>query len=158
MKTVCRTISFAPLPIVAIAAMLCFQACPRQQMAADKNDSKLNLKIGDREKNHWVDVNQPAFDAALTNLPKDAEWKISFLCNEGATPEDDYNPGDPNHHPMCIKTDKVTKSDFADSAAAGASVANDPNATQHIRVQRARDLKAVLDAFAEPSPTPPSTP
>lgn len=155
MKTLCRKITLAILPIIAIAVVLWFQACSRHQLGTDNRDKKFMLVIGDRNNNHWVDVNQTALDTALKNLPKDAQWNISFLCKDNANPQDHYNPFNPQE--VCIQTDKVKKFEGADSAAVGASAANDPNATQHIRVNRAQDLQGVLAAFlptVTPTPTP----
>lgn len=116
------------------------------------------LQIGDRANNQWVDVDQTALDAALKQLPRDAEWNISFLCKDGGKPQDHYNLFDPNH--LCVETHKIEKSQTANTEAGGASAANDPNATQHVRVNSPQDLEIVLAAFAKtsvsstPTPTP----
>lgn len=146
-------ISFAAVTIVAIAAVLCLSACPRNEISADK-DKRFFLKIGNPDTGAYVDVtSQDAFDAALIKLKKNGgNHKIRFVCKEGANEQDDYDPEDPQHHEMCNKTNQAAESEAADRVAAG-----DPNATQHVRANSPKDLEAVLATFVEPSPTPTPT-
>ena len=96
-------------------------------------------------------MNKQKFDAALCDLDKadpnnpngkKGEYDIRFKADPHASETPTYHP------PTC------TPSGAAQSSAGDASAANDPNATQHVRVQRVGDLDAVLAAFVEPSPTP----
>ena len=118
---------------------------------------KLSFKGTSRQ--DWVPVDKQKFDDALCDLDKPdpnnpngkkGDYQINFKATANAT-------GTP-YQPPCrvgsIKTEKITRSAIADNASGDASAANDPNATQHVRVQRAQDLDAVLAAFVEPSPTP----
>lgn len=143
-------ISFTAVTIVAIAAAICLSACPRNGVGVD-NDKRFFLKIGNPDKNTYVDVtSQDAFDAALIKLKKKGgDHKIRFLCKEGANAQDDYDPEDPKHHEVCNKTGQAAESEAADRVATG-----DPNATQHVRANSPKDLEAVLATFVEPSPTP----
>jgi hypothetical protein len=92
------------------------------------------------------------FDKALCNLkPPNGDHDLTFLPDAPhATPIPHYKPTCPSPTPPShgsIKTDKVTKSELADSAAAGASAANDPNTVQHLYSNDAALIEAVLDTF-----------
>ena len=151
MKTSTR-ISFAAVTIIGIATALCLSACPAKE-ASTNNDKRFFLKIG-KDKDSFVDVtSQDAFDTALIRLKKNGgDRKIRFLCKEGGQVQDEYDPEDPNHHPVCNKTSQAAQSEAKDRVAAG-----DPNATQHVRANSPSDLEAVLAAFVEPSPTASAT-
>jgi hypothetical protein len=92
------------------------------------------------------------FDQALCNLKKKGgDHDLTFLPDAPhATPTSHYKPECPTPTPPShgsINTDKVTKSELADSAVAGASAANDPNTVQHLYSNDATDIEAVLDTF-----------
>jgi hypothetical protein len=88
---------------------------------------------------HFGDFNTKACD--LKNAGGDV--KLRYKANSTAT-EVDYDPCSP---PAAIETAKVTKTEGADSAAAGASAANDPSVTYHVRTNDLQKLNAVLDTF-----------
>jgi hypothetical protein len=146
MKTSTR-MSFAALTIIVIVAGLCLSACPHKEDIADDNDKRFFLKIGHPDRNGYADVkSQDDFDAALIKVKNHGgDFKIRYLCKEGANAQDPYNP---EHHEPCDKTAQAVGSEAADRVAAG-----DPNATQHVRADSPQDLQAVLATFVEPSPT-----
>jgi len=165
MKTSTR-ISFAAILAALIVVAFCFSACPSDKHGVKNGDDddakwKFNLQFhGTSRSEAYLPVKQPAFDNALCNLDKeDANTKkkrgfhkIEYKATADAS-------ATPIYKPDCttvgsIRTEKVRKSEVADSASADAFAANDPNATQKIRAANLEDLKAVLDAFIEPSPTP----
>jgi hypothetical protein len=156
MKTSTR-ISFAAL---TVAVAFCFAACPFNQDVGKDDDApwKFNLNIhGTSTAEIYLPVNKEKFDKALCDLDqpdannpgkKKGEYHINFKAAANASPTPDYKP-------ECrvaanIKTEKVTKSEIANSASADASAANDPNATQHVRANSVQDLQAVLDSFTQP--------
>jgi hypothetical protein len=141
-------LSFAAVLLVGIVAGLCLSACPHKEGFEGNNDKGFCLKIGNPEKNVYVDVkSQDAFDDALIKVKKSGgDFKINYLCKEGANVQTEYNPEHPEH---CNKAAKDAESETTDRVAAG-----DPNATQKIRSPNPDDLTAVLATFAQPSPTP----
>ena len=140
-------VSSAAVTMVAIVGALCSSACPHGKVFSD-SDKGFFLKIGNPDKKVYVDVkSQDDFDAALIKVKKNGgDFKIDYLCKEGANAQNDYNP---ERHDPCNKAAQAAESQAADRVAAG-----DPNATQRVQVASPSDLAAVLASFAEPSPTP----
>ena len=150
MKTSAR-IRFAAVLAALVVVAFWFSACPLKEdvQDQDRDDWTFKLMIKKTPHQEWAAVKQPEFDDALCDLDKSVPnnpngkkgtYDISFkaTADPSETPHEHY-------HPTC-------RSGAAEKSAAGASAANDPNATQHIRVQRAQDLEAVLAAFASPTP------
>lgn len=139
-------ISFASVLLVGIAVALCLSACPNKGEMADNNDKTFYLKIGNPSKGIYLDIkNQDDFDKALIKVKDNGgDFKITYLCKEGANAQSDY---DPKHHESCDKSAQSAESEMANRVAAG-----DPNATQHVRVANPDDLAAVLATFATPAP------
>jgi hypothetical protein len=136
---------------LTVAVAFCFAACPFKENARDTDDGswKFNLHVhGTSASEAYLPVNKDDFDKALCNLNKEDSntkkkkgfFNIDFKPSADATPIQNYQP-------TCPPSEAGKKS------AAGASAGGDPNATQHVRVDSPGDLKAVLDAFAEPSPS-----
>jgi hypothetical protein len=159
-------ISFAAIFAALVVVAFCFSACPSDKQGVNNDDDddakwKFNLQFhGTSQSEAYLLVNKPAFDEALCNLDKQDPntrkkkgfYKVEFKPTATASATPDYKP-------ECatvgsIRTEKVTRSEIAGNASADASAANDPNATQRVRAANLQDLKSVLDAFIEPSPTP----
>jgi hypothetical protein len=152
MKTSTR-IRFAAVLAALVVVAFCFSACPHKEDVAnqDRDDWTFKLMIKKTSHQEWAAVKKQDFDDALCDLDKSVPnnpngKKGEYLIRFKATANPSETPHE-NYHPTC-------PSGAAEKSAVGASAANDPNATQHIRVQRAQDLEAVLAAFVEPSPTP----
>ena len=128
-------INFAAVAGLVVVAF-CFSACPDKNLSANSNQ-KFFLKIGKRDENVWVDVkSQTDFNNALIKLKNNGgEHHISYLCKDGGTAKDNY---DPEHSEMCDKTN-------LDRSPAG-----DPNATQFVRTSSPQDLDDLLKTFKEP--------
>ena len=147
MKTSTR-IRFAAVAALVVVAFW-FSACRHKEVVQNDDDPaawKFNLKVhGTSNSEAYVPVNKDEFDKALCNLDKEDPntrkkkgfYNIEFKATANASPIQNY-------HPTCPPSEADEKS------AAGASAANDPNATQHVRVNSPGDLKAVLDAFVQP--------
>jgi hypothetical protein len=88
------------------------------------------------------------FNDALKPLSPN-QYDITYLSSaSGATPQPHYTPPPNLNEPSArIQTDKVIKFDLADSSAAGASAANDPNVTYRVSSSKAAEVTRVLDAF-----------
>jgi len=155
MKTSAR-ISFAALTAALIIVAFCFSACPpKPEDKTDANDWTFDLKIQKTPKQDYAPVvDKKKFDEALCNLKKDnnkkGDYNIDYKPSADATPI-------PNYQPDCsqfgsVSLEKNTNSALADNSFTEGSAANDPNATQHVRVDSPNDLAAVLAAFATPTP------
>ena len=155
MKTVSGKISFVACVVGVIVLIFVLRAfaqtptpspCPTQwtfcvTINGKPPDGFLKLKKAKHD-----------FDCALFNLKtKGGDHDLTFLPDAPhATPILHYQPQcstptSPSHG--SVKTDKVTKSELADSAAAGVSAANDPNTVQHLYSNNVDDIEAVLDTF-----------
>jgi hypothetical protein len=159
-------IGFAAMLGALVVVAFCFSACPgEKQGVKDGEDDdakwKFNLEFhGTSKSEAYLAVKRDAFDAALCNLDKQDPdtkkkkgfYKIEFKPSANATATPDYKPECAAIGTM--RTKKVTRSELADNASADASAANDPNATQKVRVADLQDFQAVLDAFTAASPTP----
>ena len=168
MKTSTR-INFAAILAALVIVAFCFSACPSDKHGVKNGDDddakwKFNLQFhGTSASEKYLPVKQPAFDKALCNLDKEdlntgrkkGFHKIEYKAAPNASETPIYKPDCTSVG--SIRTEKVTTSEVADNASADASAANDPNATQKVRAANLEDLKAVLDAFVEPSPTPTPT-
>ncbi|PYX03678.1 MAG: hypothetical protein DMG85_19270 [Acidobacteria bacterium] len=71
-------------------------------------------------------------------------YDIRVLIKDGAPP---IHPYKPCLHPGSIKTDRVTMSKVAQSAAAGESAGNDPNVTNRVAAANGEDIITVLNAL-----------
>ena len=133
------------LTVIAIVATLAFRAfaaapCP----PAFSNPKKIVKQIGGPGPDKYADLKNPDgvdFDKALNALEKNGgQYCIRFLSKAGAKPEEPYKP----HHLASIKTDQVTKSVAANTAATDVSAANDPNAVYRITSDSQADIDAVI--------------
>ena len=141
MKALSGTFVFVVLAVIAIVAVFTFRVFAQPQPVGPK---KFNLKIG-RTATEYVDVkSKDAFIEALRRFGED-QYQINFLDHPGAPVE--HYPPLPHSAKTGIKTDKVTTSEIAKRGSAGESVANDPNAVQHLSADSATDIKSVLDTF-----------
>jgi hypothetical protein len=156
MRRVCLKLTYLSAVIAFVTVL---SGCEQQQTTADedtKNGSNFRLSIGhpkngDLQHSQFVDLRKPdgqaVLDEALRKLTPQ-QYTIHIKRNDGTFFE--------NYHPSPtpgINTAKTTISEVAHSVATDASAANDPNATQHVKVQSPQQLEAVLAAFAEPWPT-----
>jgi hypothetical protein len=149
MKTLSGTFAFVVLAVIAIATL---PSCCRKQVSEEAlaDQKKFTLKIG-RTDDDFVDVSKDKFDEALCALKANkGDFKISFKKDPEATP----TPYDPSCRIVSINTDKITTSGLARTEPAEESSAYDPNVTFRVTSNSATDIKAVLDTFKEPSPTP----
>jgi hypothetical protein len=139
MKTLSGIVGFVVVVVIGIVGSLAFRGAfamgsAKQAFAAQK----FALEMG-----RYVEVEQPDFDNALKKLAGNGgQYDIEYLKEEGA-PLKHYRAG---RH-VSIKTDKVTKSELASSAAAGESAANDPNVTYRVTSNEATDFKDVVKTF-----------
>ena len=144
MKTLSRPFVFVVLAIIAIGAAVSFRAFAAGSQKQTVGPKKFNLKIG-RTATEYVDVkSKDTFVEALRHFGED-QYDINFLDHPGAPVE--HYPPLPHSAKTGIKTDKVTTSEIAKRGSAGESVANDPNAVQHLSADSATDIKSVLDTF-----------
>jgi hypothetical protein len=140
MKTLSRIFALVVLVgIVIVAVISCYQA------PALVPNQKFLLYIGTKTifKTTYVEwTTEDEFDEALKQV-----------CQHGGTYEirklkaDGEKPYDAKPCIEILKTVKVTKSKVADDAAAGASAANDPNATHKIAAVKEEDITKVLSAL-----------
>jgi hypothetical protein len=162
MKTLSRTFTFAVLAVVAIIAVLSLRAFAvgsNQEIPAHKKFKIIKpITCGHPGPGGYCQLttSQQALDTALIALEAGhngdhGKHHLKFLCKDGDNPVEPYNPHgqDAAHgHPKCqAKTVKVTKSEAANTAAADASAANDPNAVHYLYSDYSADIKAVLDCF-----------
>jgi hypothetical protein len=151
MKTSTR-IRFAAVLAALVVVAFCFSACPHKEAVENQNGDDWTFKLMIKKTSHqeWAAVKKQEFDDALCDLDKSVpnnpngkkgEYSIKFKADPHASETPDY-------HPTCTPT----ASGGAENSSADASAANDPNVTQHVKVQRAQDLEAVLAAFASPTP------
>jgi hypothetical protein len=141
------------LAVIPIATVLC--CCDQRRTANDNEDNKykFNLKVGGPTKDDFADLRKgdgkDTFDAALRDLDK-RQYKIRFKPDQGSIDED-YTP--PPLHGS-IRTDRIITSELANNRPLGESAANDPHATYRVQSSNPTDIKAVLNAFATPTPAP----
>ncbi|SRR6266566_1313158 len=133
MKTLSGTFAFVVLAVIAVVTIL---SCRAKHAFADQ---KFTLYIG--EYAEVPDADEDAFKNALKKLKKNGgQCDIKFLRKEGEEPIKDYC----DKLDLSLKTDKVTKSEVANSAAAGESTANDPNVTYKVTSANPTDIEDVL--------------
>jgi hypothetical protein len=164
MKTLSGTFAFVALAVIAIGTLpSCCKQVSKEVLADEKFCLEHNfcLKFGKKKENdeyEYVEVKQPDFDNALCALKaRDGEpknYKVRFLANAKATPDDDYDPPSCPPTPVSIKTDKITTSGVARTEPAEESSAYDPNAVHRVRSNNKADIENVLKTFTTPSPTP----
>jgi hypothetical protein len=156
MKTLSRTFVFVVAAVVAIVIVLRLGGLAMASHGQTaKGPYKFTLTIRGQGNDEYAELKdqdhlpqyQQKFDDILKGLAGHGEHNIRFLCKEGMNPDDPYDPQQPEHHHMCIKTDKVTTSEVAKNTSAGESVANDPNVTRFLSSNNATDIKAALDLF-----------
>jgi hypothetical protein len=156
MKTPSRTFTYAALAVVAIVAALSLRAFAMAscQQSNPGKKWKFCVIIGGPGPNDYLELkpdqpNQPTQEQIFRD-------KLIALKNKGGCCEIRFLGKRPTDQPIddycdrlyaSIKTDKVTKSEIANSVAADASVANDPNAVQHLYSDYADDIYAVLQTF-----------
>jgi hypothetical protein len=146
MKTLSARFTFVILSGIALVTLL---SCCDQKLATDQ-DYSFRLKVG-KTKDDFVDLRprdgQDALDAALRPLDT-KQYKIRLKSNIGDIIED-YHP----HDQASMKTDKVMKSEAANSGTRSESAANDPNITYHVYSNNLDDIRAVVAALS-PTPAP----
>ena len=133
MKTLSGTFA---LIVLAVIAMVTIVSC-RLIRHAFLGEQKFILFIGE-----YAEVSdEDGFKDALKKLKKNGgQCDIKFLRKEGEQPNEKYC----EQLDVGLKTDKVTKSEVANSAAAGESTANDPNATYKVTSANPTDIEDVL--------------
>ena len=140
MKTLYGTFGFVVLAVIVIVAGLAIRAFAFATPPPARADYTFVLRIGKTDTD-WVEISdKAAFDRALRPLKPD-QYHIHFLPKEGATPIPDYHPPAAR---VSVKTDKITTSQMAQSAQAGESAANDPNATHRVASNNPTEVQAVL--------------
>jgi hypothetical protein len=139
MKTLSGTFAFVVLAVIGLVTLI---SCPAKFAFTEQ---KFTLHFKEAEVR-----DEDAFKNALKTLKKHGgQCYIKFVRKDGETIKDYCDKLD-----VDLKTDKVTKSEVANSAAAGESAANDPYATYKVTSADPTDIKTVLDAFASPTPAP----
>lgn len=160
MKTISGAAGFALLAVVAIIAVFIIRpfalATPTPAPTSTLtpcspgfvSKKKIAKPIGGPGPNNYAELkkSQADFDNALVKLETNGgQYCIRFLSGaQGARPEEPY---DPHHRQASINTDKVTKSEVANTTASDAVAANDPNAINRLYSDSADDIQAVLDCF-----------
>ena len=138
MKTPSGTFAFVAFAVLATVVVV---SCTVQLVP----NQKFLLYIGTKGifKTTYVEwTTEDEFDEALKQV-----------CQHGGTYEirklkaDGEKPYDAKPCIEILKTVKVTKSKVTDDAAAGASAANDPNATHKIAAVKNEDITKVLSAL-----------
>jgi hypothetical protein len=133
MKTLPRTFALVVLAVIAVVTIL---SC-RLVQHAFLGKQKFILFIGE-----YAEVpDEDAFKNALKKLKKNGgKCSITFLRKEGEQPNEKYC----EQLDVGLRTDKATKSEVANSAAAGESTANDPYATYKVTSANPTDIEDVL--------------
>ena len=137
METSTRIIFAAATAALAVVAF-CFAACPHQEDAATRQWT-LSLKIHGKGSDQFLEVeDKDKFNRAMCDVKNHGGdiSTISYQPDGGQTPYPSYDP--------C--------SLLSPTPSSPATSGGDPNATQHVRANSPGELKAVLDAFAEPTP------
>ena len=120
--------------------------CSEKHATSAKNEWLFTLKIhGPDGDNFYQHPNFAQFNRKACDLRKHGDSDLRYKADPHAN-EVDYDPCYPPATPT-IKTDKVTKSEAANGAAGGGSIANDPNVTIRVMSNSKDDVKAVLDTF-----------
>jgi len=139
MKTKSGTFAFIVVAVIAILAVVSFRSFAAGSKTSAVGAHKFKLKIG-KTQTDYVDGDIKTLKQILNRptFPKDG-IDIDYL----------EAPGKPVQHwpPVSIKTDKVTTSEVARNAAAGESVANDPNVTRFLSSDNKTDIIDVLNTF-----------
>ena len=155
MKTLSVRFRFIVIGVIVIVAVVSCCNFPLIE------DTKSYLEIGHDVRGKrtyvaWKDEGTELY-RALEQV-RDHKGKICLcVLMPGGTPyPHQLNNDCPNYHchPVNITTVKVTKSKAADNIAAGESAVNDPNITHRVQSPDPKDIKAVLDALATPTPAP----
>jgi len=156
MKTISGKTNFVALAIVAgiaVVGWIAFAIASHKEITTEcpQPGSTFCLTIrgpGTDQYYPLTAIQLTKFNDALKPLPTN-QYDITYLSSSpGATPQPHYTPPPNLNEPSArIQTDKVTKSDVADSSAAGASAANDPNVTYRVSSNKAAEVTKVLDAF-----------
>jgi hypothetical protein len=149
MKTLSKTGAFIVLAVIAIVATVAFRAFSAATPTttpcspAFTHPKKIVKEIGGPGPNNYAELKNPDgvnLDNALNTLKKNGgQYCIRFLSKPSARPEEPYKP----HHLASIKTDKVTKSEVANTTATDASAANDPNVVYRITSDYQKDIDGV---------------
>jgi len=138
MKTQSGTFTLVVLAVIAIVAVLTFRVFAQ---GSDKPsptfvDKKFVLKIGGPTKEDYAEVtDEVAFKAVLTRLGKD-QYHIRFKDDTGKITDPYYA--------LNIKTDKVTTSELAKSAATGELTSIGRHVTIKVTSDNVADLTDVL--------------
>jgi hypothetical protein len=136
MKTPSGTFAFVVLAIIAAVTILSCRALLVFQ------GQKFSLSI----KAYASVRDEDAFKNALKKLKKNGgKCAITFLRKEGEQPNNHYC----DELDLGLKTDKVTKSEVANSAAAGESMVHDPMVTYKVSSANPTDIEDVLKALGE---------
>jgi hypothetical protein len=141
MKTLSRTFVFVVLVVIAIGAVVTFNAFAAGSAKHAVVPKKFHLKIGKTPTDYADVTSKDDFIKKLRQFGED-QYDFDFVDHAGGAVE---------HYPplpkMGIKTDKVTTSEVAQNAPAGESAANDPNVTHLLTSDSATDIKSFLDTF-----------
>jgi hypothetical protein len=144
MKTASGKISFFAPAVIAIVVVVAFVACPRHKEDAATKQWTLSLTIHGKPGDDFLEVkDKDQFHRAMCDV-KSNNGDISDIRYQPDARQTPY----PSYEPCSLLSPTPS------SSASQTSGGGDPNATQHVRVNRPQDLQAVLAAFAEPSPTP----
>lgn len=136
MKVLSRKVAFVVIAVIAVVTIV---SC-RKLFFAKQRFTLVILE--------YAEVPDEArFKHALKKLKDNGgECEIAFLRKEGEKANENYC----NELDVAVKTDKIIKSEVANSAAAGESAVNDPNAMNKVTSANPTDIKDVLDALATP--------
>ena len=138
MRTLSGTFTFVVLAVIAIVAVLTFRVFAQGSGNPSPTfvDKKFVLKIGGPTKEDYAEVtNEVDFKAVLARLGKD-QYRIRFKDDSGKITDPYYA--------LSIKTDKVTTSELAKSAATGELTAIGRHVTVKVTSDNVADLTEVL--------------
>jgi hypothetical protein len=141
MKTLSGTFTFVVLTVIGIVAVFTFRVLAQGsgEPSPAVVDKKFVLKIGGPTKEDYAEVtSEAAFKAALGRLGKD-QYHIRFKDDSGKITDPYYA--------LSIKTDKVTTSELAKSAATGELTSIGRHVTIKVTSDNVADLTEVLKAL-----------
>jgi hypothetical protein len=157
MKTPYRRFAFI---ILAVIAIVTFPSCSPKRVAGYDyecpTDQMFYLQFGKPgpTANTYVEVDKTAFDNALCRMTRD-QYEVEYLAAApNAAPTPHYTPPPSSCSLENISTDKITTSGAARTQPAEESSAYDPNAVYHVKSSKLSDIRNVLNALRQPTPTP----
>jgi hypothetical protein len=135
MKTLSGKVAFVILAVMVVVTIV---SC-RQFFFAKKKYTLVILEYAEVP-------DEVAFKSALKKLKKNGgDCAITFLRREGEKANSNYC----NELDVGLKTDKIIKSEVANSAAARESAANDPNAMYKVTSADPKDIIDVLNTLSQ---------